>query len=211
MKKIDPNKLTIQAKYLEELRLGVFETSEALFPYDGGIELKRESASQLAFPGSLFQLPGVEEISARGPVLKLRFSIGTQFRDIAPLVGKHIRAFLAEHTLPWEIQTPAKTSAGETLTERVKDEAERELLIKISKVLEETVAPSLSAHGGSVKALGFDHGAVILQFSGGCQGCSQVSNTVKFGIEKILLEQFPELKGVMDATEHAHGDTPYYS
>ena len=62
------------------------------------------------------------------------------------------------------------------------------------------------------KSLEIKDGVAILQFGGGCNGCSMVDFTLKEGIEKQLLEQFPgELTGVKDATEHQAGDHSYYS
>jgi Fe/S biogenesis protein NfuA len=56
-----------------------------------------------------------------------------------------------------------------------------------------------------------DEGYVILQFGGGCNGCSMVDVTLKEGIEKQFLELFPgEIKGVRDATEHQRGDHSFY-
>ncbi|MDP1051854.1 NifU family protein, partial [Klebsiella quasipneumoniae] len=50
----------------------------------------------------------------------------------------------------------------------------------------------------------------ILQFGGGCNGCSMVDVTLKEGIEKQLLNECPELKGVRDLTEHQRGEHSYY-
>ena len=55
-----------------------------------------------------------------------------------------------------------------------------------------------------------DEGYAILQFGGGCNGCSMVDVTLKEGIEKQLLNEFPELKGVRDLTEHQRGEHSYY-
>ena len=41
-------------------------------------------------------------------------------------------------------------------------------------------------------------------------GCSMVDVTLKEGIEKQLLAEFPELKGVRDLTEHQRGEHSYY-
>ena len=51
-----------------------------------------------------------------------------------------------------------------------------------------------------------EDGLAILQFGGGCNGCSMVDVTLKEGIEKQLLNEFPELKGVRDLTEHQRGE-----
>ena len=55
-----------------------------------------------------------------------------------------------------------------------------------------------------------DEGYAILQFGGGCNGCSMVDVTLKEGIEKQLLNEFPELAGVRDLTEHQRGEHSYY-
>ena len=55
-----------------------------------------------------------------------------------------------------------------------------------------------------------DEGYAILQFGGGCNGCSMVDVTLKEGIEKQLMAEFPELKGVRDLTEHQRGEHSYY-
>ncbi|SQD00967.1 putative thioredoxin-like protein [Escherichia coli] len=55
-----------------------------------------------------------------------------------------------------------------------------------------------------------EDGYAILQFGGGCNGCSMVDVTLKEGIEKQLLNEFPELKGVRDLTEHQRGEHSYY-
>jgi Fe/S biogenesis protein NfuA len=50
----------------------------------------------------------------------------------------------------------------------------------------------------------------VLQFGGGCQGCSAVDQTLKGGVEKTLLEQLPQLKGVRDMTDHTDRSQAYY-
>ena len=62
-------------------------------------------------------------------------------------------------------------------------------------------------------AFGRDAGAVarpVSQRPPWESGTLQVDVTLKHGIEKTLLEKFPELAGVRDITEHASGDNPYY-
>ena len=56
-----------------------------------------------------------------------------------------------------------------------------------------------------------DDGYAVLQFGGGCNGCSQIDVTVKDGIEKQLIELMgDEIKGVRDMTEHQRGEHSYY-
>ncbi|MCK3654448.1 Fe-S biogenesis protein NfuA [Pasteurellaceae bacterium Macca] len=83
---------------------------------------------------------------------------------------------------------------------------------RLDYVIQTQVNPQLASHGGRVTLVELtDDGYAILQFGGGCNGCSMVDVTLKEGIEKQLLAQFPnELKGVKDATEHQHGEHSYY-
>ena len=79
-------------------------------------------------------------------------------------------------------------------------------------MIESEINPQLASHGGNVVLTELtDDGFAILQFGGGCNGCSMVDVTLKDGIEKQMLEQFAgELNGVRDATEHQAGEHSYY-
>ena len=45
----------------------------------------------------------------------------------------------------------------------------------------------------------------------GCQGCSMSRLTLSQGIETMLREAIPELASVLDVTDHASGENPFYS
>lgn len=83
---------------------------------------------------------------------------------------------------------------------------------RINHVLYAEINPSLASHGGVVTLKELTDGGetAILQFGGGCQGCSAVDLTLKQGVEKTLLEQVPELKRVLDATDHSQKEHAYY-
>lgn len=86
------------------------------------------------------------------------------------------------------------------------------LIERVEYVIQSQINPQLAGHGGRVLLMEItDDGYAILQFGGGCNGCSMVDITLKEGIEKQLLNMFPdELKGVKDLTEHQRGDHSYY-
>lgn len=82
---------------------------------------------------------------------------------------------------------------------------------RINYVLYNEVNPALAAHGGEVSLVEItDDQIAILQFGGGCQGCGMVDQTLKGGVEKSLLEQVPELRGVRDVTDHSDRSQAYY-
>ena len=93
-----------------------------------------------------------------------------------------------------------------------KVDADAPLIERIEYVIHTQVNPSLAGHGGKVTLLEItDDGYAILQFGGGCNGCSMIDVTLKDGIEKQFLDRFPgEIKGVRDATEHNRGEHSFY-
>ena len=85
------------------------------------------------------------------------------------------------------------------------------LMERVEYMLQSQINPQLAGHGGRVSLMEItEDGYAILQFGGGCNGCSMVDVTLKEGIEKQLLNEFPELKGVRDLTEHQRGEHSYY-
>ncbi|TDO99964.1 Fe-S biogenesis protein NfuA [Marinomonas balearica] len=82
---------------------------------------------------------------------------------------------------------------------------------QINYILYSEVNPGLAAHGGEVKLVEvIDEGQVaVLQFGGGCQGCSAVDLTLKEGVEKTLIEKVPGLTAVKDATDHTVTDNAF--
>ncbi len=82
---------------------------------------------------------------------------------------------------------------------------------RVNYVLHNEVNPALASHGGEVSLVEItDKSVAILQFGGGCQGCSAVDQTLKGGVEKTLLEQIPQLTGVTDTTDHSDTSQAYY-
>ncbi len=82
---------------------------------------------------------------------------------------------------------------------------------QIQKLIDERINPAVAAHGGQVELLNVDDDAVYIEMAGGCQGCGMANVTLKHGIEAMILEAFPEIKHVIDTTDHGAGDNPYYA
>jgi Fe/S biogenesis protein NfuA len=82
---------------------------------------------------------------------------------------------------------------------------------RINYVLYNEINPGLAAHGGIVSLVEIvEENIAVLQFGGGCQGCSAVDITLKNGVEKSLLAQIPELTGIRDETDHSITEHAYY-
>lgn len=83
---------------------------------------------------------------------------------------------------------------------------------RIKKLLDKEINPYVHSHGGEITLEDYVDGNVYLRMSGGCQGCSSASATLKQGVERTLREAFGDkIKEVIDLTDHAKGSNPYYS
>jgi len=83
---------------------------------------------------------------------------------------------------------------------------------KIVKVLEEMVNPAVASHGGRIELVDFIDGKVYLEMTGGCQGCASSVATLRQGVQSLLMEEFgDEITEVVDVTDHASGQNPFYS
>ena len=81
---------------------------------------------------------------------------------------------------------------------------------KIAYFITAEVSPQLASHGGFVEFIQITKDkSVVLNFGGGCQGCSSVDLTLKSGVETQLKAKFPQIKGVLDSTDHSHKENAY--
>lgn len=82
---------------------------------------------------------------------------------------------------------------------------------RVGWVLEARINPMVASHGGVVSLVEITKDLdVVLQFGGGCQGCGMIGVTLKQGIETTLRQEIPDIQRVIDATDHAQGQNPYY-
>jgi Fe-S cluster biogenesis protein NfuA len=71
-----------------------------------------------------------------------------------------------------------------------------ELKERVEQVLNK-LRPALIADGGNVKLVNVsENGVVSVKLQGACSGCPLAQMTLKFGIEKRLKDETPEVKSV---------------
>lgn len=81
---------------------------------------------------------------------------------------------------------------------------------RVLQVLDAQINPSIAAHGGRAELVAVEDNTAFLRLSGGCQGCGMASVTLSQGIEVVIKEQVPEITRVVDVTDHASGENPYF-
>jgi Fe/S biogenesis protein NfuA len=81
---------------------------------------------------------------------------------------------------------------------------------RVFRVIQDKINPGVASHGGHVTLLDVKDGTAYVQLGGGCQGCGQADTTVKEGIQTMICESVPEIHTVLDVTDHAAGENPYF-
>ena len=59
------------------------------------------------------------------------------------------------------------------------------------------VRPALQADGGDVELVEVKDGVVSVRLTGACGGCPMATMTLKNGIERVIMEEVPEVKEVV--------------
>ncbi|WP_218310508.1 Fe-S biogenesis protein NfuA [Alteromonas antoniana] len=139
--------------------------------------------------------------------------IKLEFNGFDAVVDQESAPYLEEAEIDFvtdQMGSQLTLKAPNAKARKVSDDAP--LVERINYMIESEINPQLASHGGQVMLVEVtEEGFAVLQFGGGCNGCSMVDVTLKDGIEKQMLEQFAgELKGVRDATEHQAGEHSYY-
>jgi len=86
-----------------------------------------------------------------------------------------------------------------------------DLKTRVQELIDTMINPAVAGHGGVVELIDVQDNRVYLVMGGGCQGCGTADVTLKSGIERLIKEEIPEIAEVLDTTDHAAGNNPYYT
>jgi len=81
----------------------------------------------------------------------------------------------------------------------------------VQAVIDGEINPKVGSHGGLVTLLRVEDGVAYLEMGGGCQGCGKAEVTLREGVEELILERVPEVRRVVDTTDHEAGTQPYFA
>jgi len=68
---------------------------------------------------------------------------------------------------------------------------------KIIGVLD-NIRPYLISEGGNIEFIKYENGIVYIKMQGACANCGMIDLTLKDGIERILIDEIPEIKEVIN-------------
>ena len=177
----------------------VFVVDPPLYP-DGGVHFVRGSdVSDSALATKLFQIEGVTEILIAGNSLTVTMETAPDWNDLSARIAETVRD---------QIESGEPSVADSFADKLPSPDIIRD---KVQEVIDTSVNPAVAAHGGVVTLLDVQGNNIFLEFGGGCQGCGMVSVTLKYGVEKLIRDHVPDVGQILDTTDHAAGQNPYYA
>lgn len=81
---------------------------------------------------------------------------------------------------------------------------------RVRTLLDTQINPAIAGHGGFAELVAVEEDTVYLRLGGGCQGCGLAQVTLSQGIEVAIKNAIPEILHVVDVTDHASGENPYF-
>lgn len=151
---------------------------------------------------AIFAIPagGVTEVIVSGNIVTVVKDNPAPWQAVGKAVGAAIRAAAASGA-PAVATKPAPPAGA------VDDDA---LYERVARLFDEQVNPMVARHGGRVELIDVQDAVVMLRMGGGCQGCGMADVTLRQGIEGMLAQHIPEVRGIVDITDHTSGANPYF-
>ena len=147
----------------------------------------------------LFAIDGVTAVLVQDQQVTVSKKMPVNWRETGPQVGAAIRAHVNSGEQAISPEAASRMSAEDKLRE------------KAQKILDEQINPAVASHGGMISLVDVKGTTLYIQMGGGCQGCGAANVTLRQGVETALREQIPEITEILDITDHAAGENPYYA
>ena len=71
----------------------------------------------------------------------------------------------------------------------------------IQKIIEDEIRPALQSDGGDIELIDVEDGIVKVRLLGACAHCPSSTMTLYNGVEKMLMEKCPDVKGIEQVWE----------
>jgi len=159
----------------------------------------KAQAEQSLLAQKFFEMQNITRVQLIGHLLVLTKSSDRDWDELIKPVESILEAFLI---------------SGFALSqEQVEDRMMlmgRETKEKIQYLLAHKINPGVAAHAGFVELIDVRDNNVYIRLGGGCQGCGAADFTLRQGIEAIIRKEVPEIRQILDITDHSAGMNPYY-
>ena len=133
----------------------------------------------------MLAINGIELILIAPRFVTIRKADDSEWPDIAPEAKEVMREFLGSSQM-------AVLETNDGIDPAQRGAIEQQIL----KLLDEEIRPAIAMDGGDLNYIGFEDGIVKVQMIGACGSCPSSTATLKMGIERLLMEEVPEVRAV---------------
>ena len=148
---------------------------------------------------------------------KQKTEIAINLDGIRVLLNLDTSNLLSGATIDWadaeggfRVQTPRPVRPAAPSAPAGSGGAWGPLADKVQAVFDTLINPRIAAHGGAVELVDVADDVIYVRMTGGCQGCAASALTLRQGIERMVREEIPEVRDIVDLTDHEAGVNPYY-
>lgn len=165
---------------------------------------------------ALFEIPGVTGVELQSPTIPGTGSIKVLMDDegdwdaIMVKITETVTLHLSQGR-PVMIESKSSEKKFSFGFQKVESRTPDEQKVIVQNLLENEINPAIAAHGGQFQLIDVKENTVYVELGGGCQGCGQADVTLREGVETRLRQVLPEMVALVDITDHASGQNPYYT
>ena len=178
-----------------------FTVSRSLHPGGPFFFDNQERAAGSPLGERLFALTGVANVLIAENVVTIGKESGASWSGLKAAIGTAIRT---------QLLTGVPAILEMAVCASTQGRSDAELGVVVQQLLDKEVNRSIANHGGEISLVEVREGKLFIRMSGGCQGCGSSQVTLRQGLELMVKRVAPEIKEIVDATDHAAGKQPFY-
>ncbi len=144
-----------------------------------------DETTEAPLAAKLFEVDGVINVLIASDFVTVRKTDDHSWSDIESSLTQRIIAFLDSYGIAVLVE---RGPEGRRPANEVEE--------RIVALLDDEIRPAVATDGGDVTFMGFSDGTVLLRMSGACGTCPSAVTTLKMGIERLLVEEVPEVRAV---------------
>ena len=149
-----------------------------------------------------------EPVAKAGAGDELRFSGDLPVLVAGDAIDK-LRGATLDHVDPTGLVIRNPNRPSPTIKHAV-DVLEGSVEEQLTTLLDGEINPSLAMHGGFARLERIEGDVAYITMGGGCQGCGLAKLTLTEGIKATIEDRIPAIREVVDVTDHAAGENPFF-
>ena len=161
-----------------------FVANKMILPNDSIDFRANEGLEECPMAEELFKFDYVKGVFIMNNFVSITKKPEFDWFDLIPELKKFVQEYL-------EAEKPVVVKK-----EKLSDEEESDVVLKIKQLLDDHVKPAVEMDGGAIDFKSFDEGVVTVTMKGSCSGCPSSTLTLKAGIENLLKRMIPEVEAV---------------